>query len=344
MNNHHASILAQALDRLRSLTGMSARIAHNPNGSDAKILLELSEKAYEYDIEIKTKIDRFAALNELKARIAARPPTILVSSPLSAELAHRCREQDIQFIDTAGNAYLHNRSGLLIFISGNQGRKSDDIPAKTATINPAALKIIFAALDKPAILNAKYREIAEAAGVSIGAVGSVLDVLKERGFIGTAPSGRRIIISPQSLLSEWAIGYASRLRPKLRSMRFSAPGGKNLDEQWSPGMHVAVWGGEVAAKHLTGHLKPETFTIYMDMDEPHGGLRDLVREFHLRADNAGAIEVIQPFWRLGEFGEFPNAPLHVVYADLISSNNSRNMEVATQIQAQVIEHVRRSGE
>ena len=102
-------------------------------------------------------------------------------------------------------------------------------------------------------------------------------------------------------------------------------------------------GGEVAAEKITSHLKPSTLTVNIALDQP-GHLTDMVKRYKLRADPQGAIEVIQAFWHMDYFlDHFPTVPLHLIYADLLASNDSRNLVIARQIRQEVIDHVHRSG-
>jgi hypothetical protein len=129
-----------------------------------------------------------------------------------------------------------------------------------------------------------------------------------------------------------------RIRPKLKKFRFTSPNPDDL-RRWAPELRESAWGGEMAAEQITQHLNAASFTIYMDMDDTRS-LSDLVKEFRLRADPHGSIEVIQPFWNMDEFAEsFPTVPWHLVYADLLGTKDSRNLQVAEQIFRKVVRHV-----
>jgi hypothetical protein len=275
----------------------------------------------------------------MKASSLLDQATILICNPLTTAMATHCQELDIQFIDTAGNAYLTDREGILIKIMGRKIENQSLLAARGMTITPAALRMIFAFLADPAMLNAPYRDISTSVHVATGAIGKVLEILESRGCIATAPGGNRIIISPELMLSEWATGYMSRLRPKLRTLRFTAPHPGDLRTGWTPEYRISAWGGEVAAEMLTKHLNPATTTIYIDM-EATSALAGMEKRFRLRADPHGPIEVVQSFWNMEYFGEsFPTVPLHLVYADLIGTHDSRNLTVARQISREVINQV-----
>jgi len=220
VSSSEVQLITEALDGLRESTGITGRLLDEVGRADAKLSLQVAGKSLQYVCEVKQNIDRFLALDDLKARSIANQSTLLVCNPLTNAMAARCHELDIQFIDTAGNAYLTDRAGVLINVTGRRMEKESLIAAREMTITPAALRMMFAFLAKPSMLNAPYRDISMSVQVSTGAIGKIFETLEARGFIGTAPGGNRIINSAELMLSEWATGYMSRLRPKLKKFRF----------------------------------------------------------------------------------------------------------------------------
>lgn len=114
-------------------------------------------------------------------------------------------------------------------------------------------------LTQPRLLAAPYREIAAAAGVALGSVGSVLADLQAREHLTL--TGPRPWLAPGALQEEWATYYAVKLRPQLHARRFIAVARDWWKDQNPQALHAA-WGGEVAAHHLTGYLEPEHGTLY----------------------------------------------------------------------------------
>lgn len=334
-------LLDDALASLEAATGIASQIMMHGDDYEGDVSLHVAGIRLNYTCEIKRNIDRIAMLDDIKARSNAAKTTLLVSTPLTNAMAARCHELDLQFIDTAGNAFITNRDGILISITGRRMAKAM-LAKPDKTITPAALRMMFAFLAQPSMLNAPYREISASVGVATGAIGSALQVLEARGIIGTTPAGRRIINSPDLILSEWATGYTSRLRPKLKKFRFSGPRPSEVVERWAPEMRSSAWGGEIAAEEITRHLNPSTCTIYMTLDDK-SKLADMVKELKLRADPNGTIEIVQAFWNMNYFLEkFPTVPLHLIYADLLGTNDARNLLIAKKIYNEVMNHVHRA--
>lgn len=333
-NEQH--LLEQALQALWNSTGLTARqVERDPNLADAiqpdaVIELQAAGNSHTYAAEIK-RIDRFAALGQVKHRLDQMSlPGLLIAPRITDDMADRCRELGIQFLDAAGNAYLYGAEWFVLV----KGQRPPDKDAANFPANGArqagtatSLKVIFALLCRPNLLNAPYREIMQAANVALGTIGGVLLDLNQRGFTtGGQKKGTRRLLERQRLIDEWVTHFPIRLRPKLNPRRFraAAPG-------WWRGIDIthydALWGGEVAAEQLTGQLKPAAVTLYMK-PEARQNLTRLVADNQLRADPSGDIEVLEAFWNLPAEGEGDTVPPLLIYADLLATMDPRNFEMA----------------
>ena len=86
------------------------------------------------------------------------------------------------------------------------------------------MKVLFAILCRPPLLNAPYRELATTAKVALGTIGPVIKDLETRNLIatfGTALPKRRLL-DAKALLQDWVTFYPATLRPKLQPRRFRA--------------------------------------------------------------------------------------------------------------------------
>ncbi len=344
-------LLGDAVRALTRTTGLKATVntrrepvrAKGGARVDATVRIEANGKRFRFFAEIKP-VDRAVALATAKNQLRKHGRYGLLVAPyLTAELADQCRKDlDLQFIDTAGNAYLR-APGLYVFVRGGR-------PPTTATAmgtrgggTATALRVVFALLCKPELVNAPYRDIVEAADVALGTVGWVFFDLQGRGYIaGGLRKRNRRLLEPAHLLDEWVTNFPIKLRPKLNPRRFQAP-----DPGWWQHARLvqgARWGGEVAAAKLTGHLKPAAATIYL---EPQAGPEDavatLVKQHRLRADPRGNIEILDAFWKFRLVGIEPDVvPPLLVYADLMATLDPRNLEVAKRIREQYIDHAFRT--
>lgn len=320
------------LQQFRSITGLAGAMSPSPT-ADASVTLQFPRTSITYDAEVKPRVDRIAMLERLKTSHPAHN-MLLITRYLSPELASHSRRLGLQFIDGAGNAYLNNQDGVFLFISGQKA--STELPAQPeqSTITPAGLRIIFAFLAKPALLNAPYREIALAAKVSLGLIGPVLSQLTSRGFLGIDGAGKRGLLHRRQLTVEWAAGYLGQLRPRLRKQRFAVANSEALSElATGPGL---TWSGEPAAARMTDYLRPEIFTLYADMRAPM--VAAMAAKLRMRPDPAGKLEIIERFWNPDTLEIGHLAPPELVYADLLAVPDTRNQQTADLILDEVIDH------
>lgn len=333
------SLLEEALLALQKNTGFQSELIstqqrENPAyAADALIEITVKGSPHRYIAECKSNVDRKAIIAHVGMTLSKlSEPGLLVAPYISRENAEFCREINLQFIDTHGNAYL-NAPGLYVYVKGEK-----DLTARThrregrGTANATALRVIFGLLCQPTMVQSAYRDINENTGVSLGAVNSTFADLKRRGLLLDPGKARqRKLLEPKRLFEEWVTNYPIVLRPKLNPKRFSAP-----DPRWWQNVHAptlsAVWGGEVAAERLTGHLKPASQTLYVEPAAMSDSLKHLVSTYRLRPDPYGAVEVLEKFWRSPPN---PNnsdiAPAILAYADLIATHEPRNREAANML-------------
>ena len=346
---HLLGELGRALDALERTAGVKGRIvalepkAAKDRGVDALIDIYVEGKKHRYAVEAKTRVDRMAALGHIKDQINQLGERGLLFAPyITTEAAKQCRKLELAFLDIAGNAYLHE-PGLHVFITGEK----PEGPAMTTMGTrgggtATALRVVFALLCKQELLNAGYRDIVDAAGVALGAIGWVFFDLQERGYvIGKQRERNRRLLEPKRLFDEWVTNYPIKLRPKLNPRRFRA---ENPD--WWKNADLtkldAYWGGEVAAARLTHHLKPATCTVYIKPHEHKNVLGRLAIANRLRADPNGNIEILDAFWNLQPDTKHPDVvPPILAYADLVATNDPRNLEVAKLIRDQYIDNALR---
>ncbi|HKS96873.1 MAG TPA: type IV toxin-antitoxin system AbiEi family antitoxin, partial [Terriglobia bacterium] len=203
---------------------------------------------------------------------------------------------------------------------------------------PAGLKVLFAFLCDPTLVDRPFREIATTADVAHGTVGEVMAELPHRGYVydfGKATGGRKLQ-NTGDLLDKWAEAYARKLKPKLFLGRYRAqdPGWwQELDAT----KYAMVLGAEPAAARLTRHLKPAMVTLYGERAEPR-----LLVDHALRTDPRGDVEVGQRFWRVRTDEDKEGlAPLPLIYADLLATADPRCIETAGLVRERYLDRFER---
>lgn len=326
-NDPGARILEAALKAVARTAGIEGKleelytIAHDYD-TDAIVTLTFEGRGHRYAVEVRAvdRVDRLA-LTQVKYKTGLEGK-LLAAPYITPELAERCRAMGTQFIDTAGNAYL-KAEGLRIYITGQKRPLAAMPAAKDRATTATGMRVVFALLCRPDLLNAPLRDIAAAAGVALGTVGWVFFALQERGQLLIDKRKKRQFVDIRLVIEEWARNYPVRLRPKLAAQRFHAP-----DAYWwkTAGIekYAALFGGEVAGDILTKYREPGEALIYAE-----GEPTRIIIDNHLKADPKGEVEILEKFWHFDAPTNEPRVvPPLLVYADLMATQDPRNHEVA----------------
>ena len=284
-------------------------------------------------IEIKARLTNpmlGAVAHQLQQLKQNHEHGLLVTDYVNPVMAERLKELGVFFIDTVGNAYL-NLPHCLVYIRGNKPAKQAHTTNKTRAFQPTGLKVLFAFICNPDLVNAPYRDIANAANVALGTVGWVINDLKDLGYVTEFGKGRRVLGGREKLVDRWATAYPEQLRPKLTIGRYTV-----RDKTWWKHAELynfpAYWGGEVAAAKLTQYLKPEQITVYVREQAAR-----LQLEFGMKKDPNGEVELLEAFWNEAcDFNDKGVTPMLLIYADLLMIGDQRSIDTATIIYDQYL--------
>ena len=162
-------ILDRAIQAVELETGLRIRIERreHPVGDyrvDAIVRLELGNQMLM--VEIK-KWAQHANLGALINQVKQLPGEgLLAVDYVNPKMADKLRQQRVQFIDAAGNAFI-NQPPVYVYVTGNRQEERGFMPTKDGAkraFDPKGLMVIYAFLRNPELVNAPYREIAEKAG------------------------------------------------------------------------------------------------------------------------------------------------------------------------------------
>lgn len=187
-----------------------------------------------------------------------------------------------------------------------------------------ALLVLFYLLQDKANVNQSIRQIADITGVSLGSVHSVLNDLRERGFlIENGP--QRMLRKRGTIVEWWARGYAETLKSKLLIGRFTFLTPKvrnNWPEIILP--DTLCWGGEPAAALRGEPIQPGRWDIYTADNAD-----TLIATGRMIPNPQGEIFVYTKFWKSTE------TPAMVVYADLMCTDDPRCREIAEHLKTSI---------
>lgn len=328
-------ILDQAVVAIEQETGLRLNVVARKvqNQLDRKVIYEdaiLRIDDEEYVAVIK-RWAQHATLGAVVDMIKRYPNGILVADYVNPKMADRLRQRDVQFIDTAGNAFVKTPFHHVL-IKGNRKPETlggGGIPRKRRAFTATGLKVTYAFLCQPELVAEPYRGIAEIAGVALGTVGRVIDDLVEAGHL-VERNGERRLVHREALLQTWVERYPAALRPKLQLGVFNTE-----QANWWTNFPIqefgGYWGGEIAGAHYTDYLRPAIATIYL----PKLKQRELIaaarlRKMALPIYQPGIVELLTPFWAI-HGDEDPYVHPILAYADLIATGDARNLEVAEKL-------------
>ena len=150
----HVQLIETALEGLRRTTGLTANITrldphmvlHQDQNQRFDTFIEIQAQHRKYQFAVEA---RLGVRTELLTQIRAlwphnqQPPLLVVAPYITNYLAEKCREIQLPFLDTAGNAYLADHD-LFIYVTG-QKKPPNLAPAQTNRTNTAAgLRVLFA--------------------------------------------------------------------------------------------------------------------------------------------------------------------------------------------------------
>lgn len=332
-------LLEAALDALRAhgieVDILADEAAYGPTRADAIVRIGYGPGTTVFAAEVKRHVTA-ATLGAVTEQMRQQPgkPPLLITDYITPPVADRLKANRLAFIDAAGNAFI-DQPGNFIWVKGNRP-KNKLPPAKptvTRAFEPAGLKVLFAFLCDPALVNCPFREIADKAGVAHGTVGEVMGELTHAGFVyePDRQGGGRKLKQVEQLLAEWAAAFARKLKPKLFIGRYRARDA-NWWKELAPANYGMALGAEPAAARITGYLRPAVITLYGERAEPR-----LIVDHALRTDPDGDVEIAKRFWRVEtEETKKGLAPLPLVYADLLATGDPRCIETAGLVREQYL--------
>lgn len=330
MNEGNAmdSALDAVVNRLKEL-GLHVDARRRPQGvdrdDDVDLVLSRGGTRQEFAMKLKARATLSDVVRNDRAG-AHLLPSMVGAASVSSRSADALRRAGIQYIDASGNAWIHF-GDVLIDV---RGRRSEHDPSEIRRgrggnlFSVARAQVAFTLLQWSRSWKKPQREVADAAGVSLGQVNDALKMFRDSGF---GPGGHR---NDSEFLDLWVASFPSGLGRKLilATYRGSAQDFMRADATDQVFEGGAVVSGEFAAGEL---LRPEALTIYLEGIDPMLPVRN-----RWRSDGEANIIVKRKFWRTppGETDDdepmvgMRRAPAVLVYADLLASDDPRVRGVA----------------
>jgi len=314
--------------KVKNIAGAFLDIAAE-NGQNHQIELHVINRASTASGSLRNPMLDFYISEKMKSGRKIMIITEQVKKPAVSYL----QDKNIFFADAAGNVFIE-LEGLFIFKYDSMLNRQK-ISQKTEKIfYPAGLKLIFSLLCDNALVNENIRAIAGISQISLGSAQSTIKGLINSGYV-MIKDGKNILIEKEKLFERWIGEFAEKLRPKLFIGRYRF---KNFNDhiKWRSLELPAdtSWGGEAAAEFLE-KSRAGILTLYTSINAD-----DIAERMNLVPDDNGKIEILKKFWTRSHKKNNKQtrkekgsniAPDILIYADLINSENERNIETAEKL-------------
>lgn len=321
-------IVNVALDNLAALTGIKGkwntdRKKTSDIGYDGIITLTLDNEDLIMQAEVKNEIRAYQIPN-FKEHKDSKKPLLVVANNIFPKIKQQLRNENIAYLEANGNFFIKHL-GYHIWIDG---QKPHSINKKTGNraFSKTGAKVVFFFLLDESYVTAPYRYLADLAQIALGNIGWIISGLEDLDFLVKLDKHRWKLQNKKELLNKWIAAYEEKLKPSLEvgTFRFLNEEDFRNWKNLSLNPNKSWWGGEPAGDLLTNYLRPETLTIYTEETR-----NELIKNYRLIPDPKGNIRAYKKFWQI-DLDEKTAPPL-LVYADLLSTNDSRCIETAQKI-------------
>lgn len=259
-------------------------------------------------------------------------PLLVLGARITPRNADRMRDLGINYLDANGNAFLAFGE-ILIDVRGRTGDPVASYHRERVMLSnlfsPKRAQVIFALISWPHLINAKLREIAEAARVSVGFAQKTLAALEAANYVRSLDEGRegRRLAEIPALIDGWAASFPGGLGSPTGTRSFRGEFDPSVLAAKGPTVYVS---GEGVAPWIRHNA---TWTLYSE-DVPREAA--VAGRWAARSSEPN-IFLRNVFWnRPGDGSETEDsrvqaAPPLLVYTDLLASGDSRQREAADQL-------------
>jgi hypothetical protein len=257
---------------------------------------------------------------------------VILSSYIPPKVKEVLKKEKIGYLDSAGNASLVT-DGHFILIEGRSYPKQESKYSDRA-FSKTGLKLLFYFLNNDDLINSTYRDIRDKINVSLDTISKTLKSLKKQKYLLKVNKYDRQLTRKKDLFDRWISNYENKLKNDLLIGRFSFVN-KGYFKKWKelnikPG--ETFWSGQPAADLLTNNVIPDTLILYSIEKRS-----DLMTNYRLKPDDEGPIYVYQKFWDdINLETNEKTVPHTLVYADLVTSYDPRDLKIASQIYEEFI--------
>lgn len=315
-------IIYEAVANLEQNTGLKIDVETGRKEYDA--IIQIDGQTFYVEAKVNARKSNIGLILSHFQEQNKNKKWLLIADYLAKDVAETLQHENYNYLDTAGNAYI--KSGKLFILVEGKKKESNEKKNQSYAFQEVGLKLLLLLISDSENLQLSYRALAEKTNISLGSVSNIFSGLQEGKFIMTS-NRKRLLKNIETLLERWVISYNESIKPRILRKKYRLADENQNFLDVDPKEFGFVWGGESAAGLVTNYLKSSNYTIYYD-----GDLSVLAKNLKLIPDNNGNVEVYNTFWTEDLKLKYQNtAPPLVVYADLMGTSSSRNIEAAKMI-------------
>ncbi|MGB2739803.1 MAG: type IV toxin-antitoxin system AbiEi family antitoxin [Cognaticolwellia sp.] len=332
------NLIEKAVNALNEQTGLNAAYQKDTGAKAITegVIITIPNTGIGLFVECKKWVNRIWAATLPHPAKKIEHKTIIVSDYINPNVAKVLKEKGCYFLDAAGNAYI-NKPPVYIDIQGRKLSKphKDILQIQQAgkAFQPKGMQVIFMLLTQQELVNKTFRSIADQAEVALGTVKQVIDDLSYQGFVLDKGIKNKTLVNNEKLLAKWLEAYPANIQAKQVLEIYTTSNLAMLTAlELKP--YKALWGGEVAGEQYTHYLTPKDLLIYVSAEHKN----DLLKAGRLRKLNANEqpahrVILAEPFLDITKLKGVKAGLVHplLAYADLVASNEPRNIETAKRL-------------
>lgn len=257
---------------------------------------------------------------------------IFIAEKLSTGIKKELKDNSLPFIELNGNCFIKVEN-CLIHEKGN--KKISPIKKQpNRAFSKTGLKVILYYLTEESEINVPLRNIAQHLQIGYSNIHYVNQGLRELKYLIPKNKNTMVLDNKKELLNRWISNYEEKVKPTLLVGRFKFLNTENL-KNWRnlKTSDNFQWGGEPAAALLTNNYEPKIFTIYTEETKSI-----LIKKYKLIPDTEGNVFVYKPMHSFYTSHYLNATPEILIYADLITTNESRNVTIANKIYDKFIQY------
>jgi hypothetical protein len=323
--NIEEQVIYKVIQVLQERTGLKGRwyARTGRKNVDGQLELKGDRHKYIFPVEFKREVKQIHFPQFQQTREQAGD-VIIIAETIYPAIREQLRNLGLNYLDAAGNCYI-KKDDWLFLIDGFKTEQVNPVK-KDRAFNKTGLTLLFHFLNDENYLNVTYRQMADDYDIALGNINYIINSLKDQGFVIQLDKKNLRLARKKELLDEWIAAYEEKLKPLLKIGDFRFINGNEKEWEKIPLTNYETqWGGEPAAKLLTGYLKPGKLTLYTVESKT-----SLIKKYRLVPQDNAILMVYKKFWKFNLQNEDTVPPI-LAYADLINTGDPRNLETARKL-------------